>query len=54
LFGQEFTEAKMRKCGHFVLIAVMLAVAVTSLSLGGASRAQAEPPDPCHFGFCGE
>jgi hypothetical protein len=44
----------MGKYGRFVLIAVMLAVAVTALSLGGAGRVQAKPPDPCHFGFCDE
>jgi hypothetical protein len=49
------TEAKMRKCGRFVLIAIMLALAATALTLGNAGKAQAEPPDPCHyFGFCDE
>jgi hypothetical protein len=55
LLGLILTEAKMCKCGRFVLIAIMLAVAATALSLGNAGRVQAEPPDPCHyFGFCGE
>jgi hypothetical protein len=53
--GLTLTEANMRKCGRFVLIAIMLAVAATALSLGNAGRVQAEPADPCHyFGFCDE
>jgi hypothetical protein len=52
--GPTLTEAKMRKCGRFVLIAIILAVAATALSLGNAGRVQAEPPNPCHFGFCDE
>jgi hypothetical protein len=38
--------------GRFVLIAIMLAVGVAAIGL--ANRAQAEPPDPCHYGFCDE
>jgi hypothetical protein len=40
--------------GRFVLIAIMLAVGITAISLTGANRAKAEPPDPCHYGFCDE
>jgi hypothetical protein len=44
----------MRKGRRFVLIAIMFGVAAAALSLGNAGRAQAEPPSPCHFGFCEE
>jgi hypothetical protein len=40
--------------GRFVLIAIMLAVGLTAITLSAANRAQAEPPDPCHYGFCDE
>ena len=36
--------------GRFIL-AIILAVSVTAISL---NRVQAEPPDPCHYGFCDE
>jgi hypothetical protein len=39
------TNRKGRRIG---LLAIVIAVGVTALSLGGAKQAQAEPPDPCH------
>jgi hypothetical protein len=42
----------MGKGRPLVLMAVMFAIAVTAFTLGGASRVQAEPPSPCHYGFC--
>jgi hypothetical protein len=39
---------------RFVLIAIMLAVSITAISFSGTNRAKAEPPDPCHYGFCEE
>jgi hypothetical protein len=50
----EIEERKMRKGGPLVTLAAMLAVAVTAFTLGSASRVQAEPPNPCHYGFCEE
>jgi hypothetical protein len=55
MLGPVLTEAEMRKCSRFVLIAITLAVAATAVTLGNAGRAKAEPPDPCHyFDFCSE
>jgi hypothetical protein len=41
------TEAR-GKGRRMALLAILMAVGVTALSLGGAKQAQAEPPDPCH------
>jgi hypothetical protein len=41
------TEAK-GKCRRIAVLAILIAVGVTALGLGGAKQAQAEPPDPCH------
>ena len=41
------TEAN-RKGRRLALLAILMAVGVTALSLGGTRQAQAEPPDPCH------
>jgi hypothetical protein len=54
LLGPILTEAEMRKCTHFALIAITLAVAATAVTFGSAGRAEAEPPNPCHYGFCEE
>jgi hypothetical protein len=50
----QFEERKMCKGRPLVLMAVMLTLAITAFTLGGASRVQAEPPNPCHYGFCEE
>jgi hypothetical protein len=47
-------ERKMYKSRPLVLMAVMLTLAITAFTLGSASRVQAEPPGPCHYGFCEE
>ncbi|HEY4405205.1 MAG TPA: hypothetical protein VGN55_11235 [Xanthobacteraceae bacterium] len=36
------------KCRRMVLLAILLAVAVTAFNLGSAQQVRAEPPDPCH------
>jgi hypothetical protein len=41
------TEAN-RKGRRLAVLAILMAVGVTALSLGSAKQAQAEPPDPCH------
>jgi hypothetical protein len=47
------TAATMGKCRRIVLIAIMVALGVTALGLGGAQQARAEPPDPCRHARCG-
>jgi hypothetical protein len=46
-FFSAVTEAN-RKGRRMALLAILIAVGVTALSLGGTRQAQAEPPDPCH------
>jgi hypothetical protein len=46
-FWSAVAEAN-RKGRRLALLAILIAVGVTALSLGGARQAQAEPPDPCH------
>jgi hypothetical protein len=47
------TQAEIRKHGRIALIAIVVAVGVTALSVGGAKQARAEPPDPCLHSRCG-
>jgi hypothetical protein len=47
------TQADIGKCGRIALIAIVVAVGVTALGVGGAEPARAEPPDPCLHARCG-